>query len=211
MNRADVRKWAEHYELENFHINRNGTVDVDGDVDIHYDRSISIRKLPIQFGYVAGDFDASFSRLVSLAGSPREVGGNFICTWNDLTSLDGSPHEVGRVFDCSHNQLTSIDGCAQVVGTEFLCCDNVLSSLHGAPAKIGSVFWCRFNPQLQNIEGLRTLPTRKKGTFMVDTGTLNDLVSFSSLDRIKEILSLNNFVLRTVRDYMYNDYVYYRE
>ena len=84
----------------------NGTVDVSGDVNL---LGMKLKKLPVQFGIVTGNFDCAHNQLTSLQGAPEKVGESFWCTHNQLTSLEGSPEEVGGEFYCSGNPFTSLD------------------------------------------------------------------------------------------------------
>jgi hypothetical protein len=80
----------------------DGVVHVVGDVDISYQ---GLTRIPVQFGYVSGDFSCINNNLTSLSGCPSEVGGNFFCRGNKLTSLEGCPIEVGGYFNCYSNRF----------------------------------------------------------------------------------------------------------
>jgi hypothetical protein len=140
---------CEKYGIENYTINPDGTVDVDGDVYLYGKK---LKKLPIKFGKVSGWFDCSYNKLATLEGAPKVVGGNFYCNRNQLTTLEGSPKEVGGGFDCSNNKLTSLDGSPKEVGGGFYCSLNQLTSLKGAPTEVGRDFYCT-NNQLTTLEG----------------------------------------------------------
>ena len=94
---------------------------------------------------IKGDFDCFALKLISLEGSPKEVGGSFNCAYNQLTSLEGCPEEVGRSFDCYRNKLTSLEGCPKEVGGNFYCSENKLTSLEGCPNEVGGYFNCYYN------------------------------------------------------------------
>jgi len=94
---TDIDAICYKYRIRNYTVNPDGTVDVDGKVNL-YNRGIT--KLPLKFGYVSGDFDCSRNQLTSLEGAPREVGGHFYCSNNELTSLVGAPEDVGGYFYC---------------------------------------------------------------------------------------------------------------
>jgi hypothetical protein len=130
------------YSIENYNINPDGTVDVDGDVDLS---DMGLDKLPLKFGYVSGYFYCTWNYLTSLEGSPKEVGETFDCADNGLTSLEGAPRKVGRGFFCNDNQLTSLRGCPEEVGGNFNCSTNKITSLEGDPMKVGGGFSCQNN------------------------------------------------------------------
>jgi len=80
----DIKQWLKKMGIENYTIKDNGVVDVDGDnVVISYH---NLTKIPIQFGYVDGDFNCGYNNLTSLQGGPREVGGDFYCGNNKFKS-----------------------------------------------------------------------------------------------------------------------------
>jgi len=119
---------CKEYGIENYTINSDGSVDVDGDVDLS---NKNLTKLPIKFRNVRGYFYCSTNQLTSLEGCPQSVGGAFSCHSNKLTSLEGCPKSVGGNFYCKDNQLTSLEGGPQSVGGDFDCGDNKLTSLKG--------------------------------------------------------------------------------
>ena len=100
--RALIESWLKEYNIKNYTIKDDFTIDVDGNV---YLGLKNITEFPeyIQFNIVKRDFDCSFNHLSSLRGVPREVGRDFYCNINELISLEGSPREVGGDFYCNHN------------------------------------------------------------------------------------------------------------
>ena len=114
-SKEDIHSLCKKYDIRNYTINEDGSIDVDGNVYLNGKKLI---ELPLKFGKVSGHFNCSretnlipaWNQLTSLEGSPREVGGDFHCYRNQLTSLEGSPREVGGDFHCSNNQLESLEG-----------------------------------------------------------------------------------------------------
>ena len=139
---SDIKDICKKYRIKNYTINSDGSIDVDGDVNIAY---MKLDKLPLRFNRIGGNFDCSVNHLTSLIGAPKEIGGNFYCNNNQLTSLEGAPKEVGGFFDCRYNQLTSLEGAPKEVGGFFDCNNNKLTSLEGAPKSVGTYFNCRYN------------------------------------------------------------------
>ena len=141
--REMIEKWLNEYNIRNYTINDDFTIDVDGNVDL-FSRNL-IRFLDyIQFGVIKGFFDCSNNKLTSLKGSPKEVRGYFSCSDNQLTSLEGAPENVGGTFICSYNKLTSLEGAPKETNG-FYCNENLLTSLKGAPKKVKGKFDCRSN------------------------------------------------------------------
>ena len=149
--REMIEKWSKEYNIKNYTINDDFTIDVNGNVDIRYKGLTEIPEY-IQFGVVDGDFNCELNRLTSLKGAPKEVKGEFNCDNNKLTSLVGAPKEVGGDFYCYNNQLTSLKGAPKEVKGEFNCDINKLTSLEGAPEKVGGGFYCDHN-QLTSLKG----------------------------------------------------------
>jgi hypothetical protein len=102
----DIDSICKKYGIENYTINEDGTVDVDGNVYLSYKK---LSKLPLKFGRVTGNFYCHKNQLTTLEGCPREVGRDFFCTNNKLTTLEGCPREVGEDFVFIYNKLTIIN------------------------------------------------------------------------------------------------------
>jgi hypothetical protein len=104
----ETKKWLDKMSIDNYTINHDLTVDVDGIVNIS---AKNLTNIPVQFGTVKGNFYCSYNKLTTLYGSPKEVKGNLYCYENKLTTLEGSPKEVNGYFYCNdENQLTTLEG-----------------------------------------------------------------------------------------------------
>jgi len=127
------------YKIVNYSINPDGSIDVDGDVNL---QSKKLKKIPLVFGNVSGGFYCSSNHLASLHGAPKTVGGSFLCHWNGLTSLEGSPIVVGGNFSCSYNILTSLVGLPGTIGKDLICIDDKLSTTYSGDVdvELGGVF-----------------------------------------------------------------------
>jgi hypothetical protein len=147
---SEIERLCNEYGIENWTINSDGLVDVDGDV---YLRQKQLTKIPINFGRVGGDFYCHDNRLTTLGrGVPRDfscrVGGSyfyFYCDDNQLTKLQGAPDIVLDSFICSNNRLNTLEGAPNRVGGGFNCQINELWTFKGAPEFIGSYFYCGGN------------------------------------------------------------------
>jgi len=122
----EIKAWLDSMNIENYTINIDNTVTVDGNVDIGNRHLTSI---PVQFRFVHGYFNCWSNILESLEGSPQEVDSHFNCWNNDLDSLEGAPREVGGDFDCSDNRLDSLEGAPLEVGGDFDCSDNGFTTM----------------------------------------------------------------------------------
>lgn len=142
-NFRDIATICKKYGIENYTINSDGSVDVDGEVNLS---EMGLKKLPIKFGKVTGNFYCDYNKLTSLDGAPKEVGENFNCDVNQLTSLRGAPKEIGASFYCNYNQLVTLRGAPKEVAGNFYCNHNQLITLEGSPKELGHFFSCEGNP-----------------------------------------------------------------
>jgi hypothetical protein len=92
----NTKQFCKKY-LNNYTINPDDTIDVDGRVDL-YDILDKMEKLPVKF---------------------EKVSGYFTCYGNNLTTLEGCPNYVGRKYSCGANNLTSLEYCPKYVGDNF--------------------------------------------------------------------------------------------
>ena len=74
--RNEIEKWLKEYDIKNYTINDDFTIDVNGEVCVGQKNLIEFPDY-IQFGVVRGNFDCSLNDLTSLRGCPREVGKGF--------------------------------------------------------------------------------------------------------------------------------------
>jgi hypothetical protein len=111
---------CKRYNITNYTINDDGSINVNGRVDLH---NKGLTELPLTFNKVSGDFFCRFNQLTTLKGSPRWVGGSFYCNYNQLTSLEFSPDYVGGNFYCNGNDLTNNYCIAEIMGNFFTTLD----------------------------------------------------------------------------------------
>ena len=182
------------FNITNYTINRDGSIDVNSyvNLDTEDDRvglplkkreKLILKKIPLKFNYVSGDFYCSKHKLTSLEGAPKEVGGSFNCYDNQLISLVGATKEVGRDFNCVVNSLTSLEGAPEIVGGNFYCTNNSLTSLKGSLKRVGGDFFCG-NNQLTTLEGA---PKWVGGNFNCEYNPLPQLI-YDNYKYIKEIV-----------------------
>ncbi len=95
------------YNIRNYTINNDGTVDVDGNVGLSRNY---LTILPLKFGKVSGIFDCSNNQLTTLEGSPKWVGKDFNCGNNEIKSLEGGPEVVLGTYYCYRNRLVNFKG-----------------------------------------------------------------------------------------------------
>lgn len=116
----------------------DGALNIDGMV---FFANSTLKKLPVRFGIVSGDFCAYEGALTTLENSPTEVGGTYSVSENKLKSLVGCPRKVGNNFNCFNNKLENLDGAPEEVDGNFYCHINPLKSLEGFNCRIGQFFY----------------------------------------------------------------------
>jgi len=114
--KREIQAWLDNYNIQQYIINEDLTVDVDTDVDLYGQELIEI---PIQFGIIEGDFQ---------------------CNSNILTSLKGCPFEIKRNFNCSLNPITNLEFSPKIIKGDFKCYSTPLKSLMGFDSRLGGYF-----------------------------------------------------------------------
>lgn len=167
--REEVFNWLydNFIELPLCEITENLTVNAYTSVDL---AKRKLEYLPINFGYVKGNFDIRDNNLSTLEGSPKEVGGNFYCGRNNLTSLRYSPRVVGDSFLCYFNQLTDLVGGPEQVKGTYNCHNNQLYSLKGLPTKLDLL-----NCDKNNLETLEFISSYIHTSLVVGRNPLKTL------------------------------------
>ena len=128
MSDQEIHRICEEYYIQNYTINPDGSISVDGDVRLS---GRSLKRIPLVFKEVSGDFVCYNNQLTSLRGCPEKVGGSFLCYRNNLTSLEGCPEKVGGNFHCYGNNLTSLKDCPDA--RTIYCTNNQITSFEGIP------------------------------------------------------------------------------
>jgi hypothetical protein len=148
----NTEQFCEKY-LENYTINPDGTIDVNGGVDL-WKKIYNMEKLPVKFGKVSGYFSCG-NKLTTLEGGPNYVGSSFDCRRNKLSTLEGCPKYVGGYFNCGgNNKLTTLKGIekCEIIGN-FYCRNNNIppeNYIYILTAKIGGDIFTG-NAQIEDI------------------------------------------------------------
>lgn len=154
--RPEILAWLEKMGVENFTINQDLTVDVDGSVDL-INKGLSF--IPIQFGVVKGIFQCSNNKLTSLLGTPHLIKGIFKCSGNQLTNLVGGPEIADFAYECHNNHLTTLLGSPKET-KYFDCSNNNLTNIENGPLVVQN-FICHNNP----IQITKPIQTKIKRSF----------------------------------------------
>lgn len=118
-----IDKICEKYNITNYTINDDESIDVIGDVLLS---NLELTELPIKFNKVYGKLNCSFNRLTTLKGSPIYVKGDFNCIRNKIESMEYCPKEVGGGFYIIYNNINSLENGPTKIGGDF-CCDDFVS------------------------------------------------------------------------------------
>ena len=94
INEYNIRSICKKYNITNYTINSDGSIDVNGDVDLS---GIKLDHLPLKFRKVSGHFYCNSNILKSLEGCPVVVEYDFYCNNNKLTTLKYFPKVGGRI------------------------------------------------------------------------------------------------------------------
>ncbi len=121
-----LKRKLKNFKILNYKINSDGTVDVDGDVDLSHE---GLTELPVKFGKINGHFDCCRNKLTSLKGSPTNINGDFFCYNNNLSSFEGGPTFIGSNFWCDNNQINSFKGFPSYIGDNFDCNGNPIFTI----------------------------------------------------------------------------------
>ena len=116
----NIDKICRIYNIKNYTINTDGSIDVDEDVNLH---NLGLEKLPLKFNKVNRWFNCSWNNLTTLEGSPKEINGDFYCDYNKLISFEFSPRIIRGDFKCSNNNIKSFEYFPKFV-KYFNCDDN---------------------------------------------------------------------------------------
>ena len=119
MTKEEIHRICKNFEIENYTINPDGSIDVDGNVELGV---YKLDKIPLKFNNVSGYFNISFNKITSLEGCPKYIGGRFYCNYNKLTSLEYFPNKINHEILLKDNPLESLVGYNG--DYDKLSCDN---------------------------------------------------------------------------------------
>lgn len=159
-NNINIDEICNQYNIKNYVINNDGTIDVQGNVFL--DRQ-NLTELPLNF---------------------NRVFGNFYCGGNQLTSLKGSPIWVGLDFRCEQNQLENLEFFPKTVEGAIWIQRNKLSTLNGIPSKILDNLYFDENP-IYTTEGFPESVEGKLGLYDCPIDDIG-IVLYTSISQLKD-------------------------
>ena len=107
-NHEDIHSICREYNIKNYTINDDGSIDINHDQLSTSESLYSLLKSRIN--KITGNFAINNIKLTSLIGCPRSVDGGFYCLHNKLISLKGCPKSVGGNFNCRYNRINTFEG-----------------------------------------------------------------------------------------------------
>lgn len=155
-NRSHIREWLTRFEVQNFIIKPDLTVDVDGDVIFYFESGVdfvnSTGHIPVQFNSIFGDFIVTEQlNLKSMKGFPKHVKGEFVCRSTRITSLEHGPTEVGGNYIVANNSITTLKGVPKMINGTFDCSDNDIESFEHGPRIVDDKF-IAYNNSLKSVD-----------------------------------------------------------
>lgn len=125
--KRQIKSWLDHCRVNNYTINDDLTIDVDGNVDIFNKNKKN--EIPFKFRNINGYFNCEQNELISLKNCPDYVGGDFLCCNNKLESLEFCPKVINGNFFCYNNKLKSLKYCPKTLNGSLFGSNNQLESL----------------------------------------------------------------------------------
>lgn len=111
MSKKEIDKICKKYNITDYSINKDGSINVFSDVDLSGKK---LKKLPLIFERVTGNFNCSDNYLENLIGSPRKIVKN-----------DAHKNKSGD-FNCGHNNIITLkEGPIEVSGNYIGCCNDI--------------------------------------------------------------------------------------
>jgi hypothetical protein len=130
--KEEIQSWLEEMKIENYTINDDLTVDVNGDVFLGRKK---LNSIPIQFGTINGSMSIWDNHLVSLKGCPSKITESFDCSHNKLKSFEYCPIEIGAYFVFYANQISTFDFFPNSVGS-LVIYENDIKNIHDLKTQI---------------------------------------------------------------------------
>jgi hypothetical protein len=105
MNKDEIRRLCDYYNIPNYTINDDMSIDVSGDIWLCHKH---LKELPLKFRYVSNDFSCYSNILTTLEGSPVSIGGSFRCNNNRISNFKGAPKSISGLASYQHNYIRDI-------------------------------------------------------------------------------------------------------
>ena len=113
MTKIEIHTICKEYNITDYTINSNMSIDTEDSVALY---NSNIKKIPINFNIVEGEFDCGNNGLKTLKNAPKKVNNDFYCDKNNLKSFKNAPQYIEGTFDCSVNNIRTFDYFPDVKG-----------------------------------------------------------------------------------------------
>ena len=147
--REKIKILCKTFDIKNYTINKDLSIDVDGDVSLRY---LNIIKLPLKFKSVSGNFFIDNNKLKTLENCPIDIGGDFYAYKNNFESLKFFPKKIGGDIYISYNKIKNLEGLPDIVNGSLYVNRCSLTSLLGCPRIIEDIFSAA-NNSIKSIKG----------------------------------------------------------
>lgn len=169
---AAIKRVLSEYEVKNYTINADDSVDVADDVQFS---GFNYKTIPFKMGRVDGSFTISGGYIRDISNGPSYVGGNFMCINTEITSFKGAPEEVGE--NCS-----------------FAMNDKV-TSIEGLPAKIGGNLNLEKCSGITSLKGIHKIVKEVDGEInLSDTKANDNLLGLLAIKGVESVKLPNNAI-----------------
>ena len=95
MTEERIHKLCDLYNIQDYTINNDMSIDVDNDVIIS---ELELVYIPLKFNKVSGDFNCSNNNLITLKNTPTIIGEDFDCYDNKIRTFKYFPKEIYSGF-----------------------------------------------------------------------------------------------------------------
>ena len=106
MTEKEINYVCKKYDIKNYTINSDMSIDVDSNVYLYL---ANLHELPLNFNRVNGIFDCGFNYLKSLKGAPNYLSSIFSCNSNELESFQYCPESDTNAYFFQNNNIRTFD------------------------------------------------------------------------------------------------------
>ncbi len=158
--KAKISKWLKDHDVENYVINDDDTVSVNGDIELI---NLQYKRLPVTFKEITGNVTIVASRLETLAGLPQTINGDLEMNKVKVLDWTGCPAIVKGSVHLESSIVNGFGGDAlREVGKGVYLDYSVIESLKGFPPLVRGALSLR-SSSVKSLEGLEN--THVMGNF----------------------------------------------
>ena len=104
MSEKEIHRLCRKYNITNYTINKDKSIDVNQNVNLEYNK---LKKIPLTFNEVKGNFSCGHNNIHSLKYSPNYISGFFICNGNNLKTFNHFPN-VNKFILLNYNPVNEL-------------------------------------------------------------------------------------------------------